>query len=354
MKESATGRCPVAVFAAVAGVILGAVVLSSAPARAASGLVILLQSNTASPGQRRCLTRIREELVAGGFEVAVVDSGPQLDPISIAGAIERQRGSVATMALLGDPELGPSELWILDRVGARAEVRRITATTSDPTHVPEVLAIRTIELLRASALKLLMESNQPPPPEASPPSSTASVTVGLVRERPEAVGLEAGLAVLESVGGPGPAAIPVGRLRLALLGPLFARLTLAGLGTRPRVTTPLGTTDIGQNLGLVEIGAVFRRHRRLNPVVTVGAGVLYVRSDGDGVYPYQGIEDSRWTALVDGGLGFVALLEARVALTFEIHASLAAPHPLVRFSGTDAATIGRPALLATWTLMTWL
>ena len=120
------------------------------------------------------------------------------------------------------------------------------------------------------------------------------------------------------------------------------------------MTTPIGTANIGQNLGLIEIGAVFRRQQRLNPVVTVGAGALYVRSDGDGVYPYRGIEDSRWTALVDCGLGFVALLGARVALTFEIHASLAAPRPVVRFSGTDAATIGRPALLATWTLMTWL
>jgi len=64
---------------------------------------------------------------------------------------------------------------------------------------------------------------------------------------------------------------------------------------------------------------------------------------------YRGIEDSRWAALVDGGLGLLAQVGARVALAFEIHASLAAPHPVVRFSGSDAATIGRPALMATWT-----
>ncbi len=355
MRGSATGRRPVAlgpVALVAAAVLLGAVFLSAAPARAASGLVILLQSGTASSGERRCLTRIREELVAGGFEVAIVDSGPKLDPISIADAIERQRGSVATIALLGDPEIGPSELWILDRVGVQAEVRRITPTTNDPAHVPEVLAIRTIEVLRASALKLLVESSQPPSPAIASPAP--SIPAVRAPERHETVGVEAGLAVLQSVDGPGPAALPVGRLRISLPRPFFVRLTLAGLGTRPRVTTALGAADVDQNLGLIEIGAAFRRPRRLNPVVTLGGGALYVRSDGDGVYPYQGIVDSRWTALVDCGLGFVALVGAQVAMAFEIHAALAAPHPVVRFSGTDVATIGRPALLATWTLMTWL
>jgi hypothetical protein len=336
----------------VAGVLLGALSWPVAPVRAASGLVILLQSGLAASGERRCLTRIREELLAGGFEVAVIDPGPKVDPVSIAAAIERQRGSVATIALLGNPELGPSELWILDRVGAQAEVRRIVAPTDDPLHVPEVLAIRTIELLRASALKLLVESNQPPSPVAGP--SPAPSPVGRAPDRSEVVGLEAGLAILQSVAGPGPAALPMGRLRVALRTPLFVRLTLGGLGTRPRVTTPMGATNIGQDLGLCEIGAAFRPQRRLHPTVTVGAGALYVRSSGDGVYPYRGVEDSRWAALVDGGVGVVGVLGARVAMAFEVHASIAVPHPVVRFSGVDAATIGRPALMATWTWMTWL
>jgi hypothetical protein len=355
MTRALSARRPVA--AGVAGALLCALFLPAASARAASGLVILLQPSLATSAERRCLTRIREELLAGGFQVAVVDPGPNADPISIADAIERQRGSVATIALLGDPELGPSELWILDRVGVQAEVRRIVAPTDDPLHVPEVLAIRTIELLRASALKLLVESNQPPAPlVAPPPAAAAPVRAPAARapDRGETVDLEAGLAVLESIGGPGPAAIPLGRLRLPLRMPLFLRLTLAGLGTRPRVTTSLGSADIGQSFGLVELGAVFRRPRRLHPMVTLGAGALYVRSDGEGVYPYRGIEDSRWAVLVDGGLGLFAQVGARVALAFEVHASLAAPHPVVRFSGSDAATIGRPALMATWTLMTWL
>jgi len=342
----------------VCSFVLGA--LPSRPARAASGLVVLLEPSVATSGERRCLTRIREELLAGGFEVALVDPGPGADPISIAGAVQRQRGSVATIALLGDPELGPSELWILDRVGGQAEVRRIAPPTDDPAHVPEVLAIRTIELLRASALKLLVESSQPPrvetaapTPVAAPPSPPPPPPPPPPAPTP-VLRLEAGLALWQSPGGPGPAALPLARLCLSPWAPLFVRLTLAGLGSRPRVTTAQGSAEVEQDLGLIEIGVAFRRQRRWSPFVSVGGGALHVGSAGDGIYPYRGIDDSRWVGLIAGGVGLVVALSGRAAMAFELQAALAAPHPVVQFSGADAATIGRPALLATWTLMTWL
>ena len=360
MTKSAAGPRPVAV--ALAALLLGLFGPSSS-AQAAPGVVVLLQSRAGSPAQRRCLTRIREELLAGGFDVAVVDPGPGTDPVSVADAVTRQHDSVATIALLGDPDLGPAELWILDRIGPRPEVRRIKVPNDDPDRIPEVLAIRTIELLRASALSLLVESNRPappPPPPVSPPPPVAAMPrsppapVDHLPERRDPVGVEVGIGALESLDGPGAALVPMVRLRVPLPRPLFARLTVAGFGTRPRVSTSLGTADITQAFGLLEIGAVFRRRRRLNPVVTLGGGTIYVRSAGAGVYPYQGIEESEWSALIDCGVGLVASLGVHLATAFELHLSLAAPHPLIRFSGTDAATIGRPALLASWTLITWL
>ncbi len=364
MTKRAAGLRPAAVAAAA----LLLVALGPArAARAANRLVILLQAGAGSPAQRRCLTRIREELLAGGFDVEVVDPGPGSDPVSVADAVTRQHGSVATIALLGDPDLGPAELWILDRIGARPEVRRIMVPRDDPDRVPEILAIRTIELLRASALSLLVESNRaaaPPPPISVPALSSPApgppaplkqpAPVGQPTERRDPVGVEVGIAALESIDGPGAAVMPTARLRLPLPPPLLARLTFAGFGTRPRVSTSFGTADITQAFGLLELGAVFRRQRRLNPIVTLGAGTIYVRSAGAGVFPYQGIEESRWAALIDGGVGLVARLRTHLATALELHVMLAAPHPVIRFAGTDAATIGRPALLATWTLITWL
>src|SRR5438552_997153 len=208
-----------------------------------SGRVALLDQIGASPSARHCLTRIREELTAGGFEVSVVDPGPLVDPVSIAATMQRQQGTIATIALLGDPDHPGAELWILDRIGSTADVRRIPAPTDDPDHLPEVLAIRAIEVLKASALQVLVETTRPVP-EAPPPVVVARKEAP--SRPPETIGtfgLEAGVSAVECVRGPGPA---VGRLGLgraplndSSFGSLFARLTLAGLGTRPRVETTM-------------------------------------------------------------------------------------------------------------------
>ena len=168
------------------------------------------------------------------------------------------------------------------------------------------------------------------------------------------VALELGLAVVQDLMGPGPAEIPVARLHVTLPRSLFARLTVAGLGSRPRVENAEGSATIGQNFGLLEIGATFRSQHRLMPIVTLGAGALYVTSDGDGLYPYAAHLDSQWTALVDGGLGLSVSVSGQWGLAVEIHALLAAPHPFVRFSETSAGNIGWPALATTLTLVTWL
>jgi hypothetical protein len=133
-----------------------------AAARGGSERVVVLEPAGASTDTHRCLTRIREELVAGGFEVEVIDPGPQSDPVSIAGAMEEQAEATAVAALIGDPSSGAAELWILDRVAARPEVHRIVLSEQDSEHLPEIAAIKTIEVLRASALKQLVESSRVP------------------------------------------------------------------------------------------------------------------------------------------------------------------------------------------------
>jgi hypothetical protein len=321
-------------------------------ARAASDVVILLESSVASDGQHRCLTRIREELLAGGFEVQVVDPGPKTDPISIAQVLEQHSDSAATIALLGDPMVAPAELWIVDRTGARPDVRRIAISSDDPLHAPEILAIRAIELLRAGALQRLVESTRIR--LLSPPAPPATALAPSAREKHSLVGIELGVAVMQDLKGPGPAGIPMARLHVELPGSLFARLTVAGLGSRPRVESAEGSATVGQNLGLLEVGATFRSQHRLRPIVTLGAGALYVTSDGDGVYPFAGHLDSRWTALADGGFGLFAPFGRQWGLAVEVHALLAAPHPFVRFFDTNAGNIARPALAADFTLVTWL
>ena len=181
---------------------------------------------------------------------------------------------------------------------------------------------------------------------AAPPAASPAA--------PRTVAIETGLSLLVSPGQLDAAAVPVARLRVAVAGPAVARLTVAGFGTRPSVETARGTASIAQALGLVEVGLVFRRDRRLQPAMSLGAGVLRASSDAQGSFPYLGQRDARWAALFDAGAGVVAPLGGQLALALEAHVMLAAPYPVVRFADLDAATIARPAAWTTLTLVAWL
>ncbi|MFL5303961.1 MAG: hypothetical protein ACJ8F1_02060 [Polyangia bacterium] len=258
------------------------------------------------------------------------------------------------IALLGEPERPGAELWIVDRIGAVAEVRRIPVPAEDPDHVAEVLAIRTLELLKASALRALLEATRPrreiaPPPVADPPNARFHAA-----EAKRRIGIEAGISMLESVGGPGPAALPLGRVRAWLGDRVCARLTLAGLGSRPRIDTSTGSASVAQNFALAELALALRPGARWRPTFNVGAGALYAHSDGEGVWPYAGLAQTRWAAALEAGVGVLASIETHVSFALEIGALIAVPHPVVRFYDVEGAKLAFPAVLASLTMVAWL
>lgn len=353
--------------------------LESRGAHAAAARVVLLQPTAPSPGARRCLRLIREELVASGFDVAVVDGSPDQDPLSLATTMRAQQGVVATIGLLGAPESPRAELWILDRLGGTPEVRRLPFPADEPERGAEVLAIRAVEVLRASALKLLIEAGRTdttarepsaasgradtpaaPTPVASPPrapaaSVQAAGSANAPREpRRRVVALETGVSLLTSPGELDPAAIPLLRLRLSVAGPWMARVTVAGLGTRPRVETARGTAMIAQTIGVAEVGLTFRGDRRLLPSLSLAGGVLHVGSEARGAESYIGQRGELWSALIGAGGGLGVAMTQGLALSLEAHVVFASPYPVVRFVDWRAATLARPALWVTLTLVSWL
>jgi len=69
-----------------------------------------------------------------------------------------------------------------------------------------------------------------------------------------------------------------------------------------------------------------------------------------GTGPYEGRAPQRWSAAFDGGVGVALVRRSRAALVTELHARVAAPHPVVRFADTRAATIGYPSVIVTVSL----
>jgi len=403
-----------------AALTFAALAVGSGAATAASppippgGRVRVLQSSTISPRSRRCLTRLREELAAGGLEVTVSEFGAggearwMVDPPSF------RDGAMATLTLVGDPDVGPAELWIVNGAqSGHAVVRRLLVPAGAGAHDDEVLAIRTLEFLRASALELAGEppipspppvsspavlnpaqtpspqgsatpapgSPRPSPPEPRRPSAppatseppatstnestaaTASATVDAAATQsapvptagPAARGplsLELGVSLIESSRTVGPAILPVARLRAEWPMRFETRLTVAGWGTQPRVAGPGGSASVGHLVGLVELRHAFRRDHALRPAIGLGGGVLRVNVEGTGSAPYQGLTGQKWVGLVDLGVGLTARLGRLISVAVELHGQLAAPYPTIRFSQEDVARIGQPALFTSVTLVT--
>ena len=126
----------------------------------------VLQSSSVSPRARRCLTRLREELTAGGFDVRVAEFGAGGEALWMVDPPAPGDGSIATVTLVGNPDEGEAELWIVDGVpGGRVVVRRLLVPAGAETHEDEVVAVRTLEFLRATAFEL---AGRMPPRPAGP------------------------------------------------------------------------------------------------------------------------------------------------------------------------------------------
>lgn len=327
--------------------------------------VQLLQSSMTSPRARRCLTRIREELAAGGFDVVISEFGADNDALWTPES-RSARDSLATITLVGNPDDGPAELWIVDgAAGGRAAIRRLSLPAGAGTHEEEVLAVRTLEFLRARALELARASAPPPPPPPPSPAASAAPVAPALATPPQRapappdasaatarMAFELGACVVKSSPSLGPAYAPLLGLRAALLSVLEVRLRVAAFGSRPEVTSRQGGAAVRQDFGLLEVRTVLRPGKIVRPSVGVGGGALLVRVEGAGNVAYDGLRGEQWVGLVDAGAGLAIALGRRLALSVEAHAQLATPYPAIQFVGMDTAHLGRPTFLGAVTLLT--
>ena len=102
--------------------------------------------------------------------------------------------------------------------------------------------------------------------------------------------VEMGLGVWKSIEGPPPAVIPVGRLGLRLTARSQLRLSVAGLGSLPVVSNVYGTATVSQTMALLELGLALGSDQRIQPLLSLGGGVLNVAVAGTGDTHYEELE----------------------------------------------------------------
>jgi hypothetical protein len=331
--------------------VLVTISLVSRNLQAESALVVLVRPGTQSAVVSEAITRIRGELVADGFEVLVVDAPPDADPASMLARADQQADAAATLSLFLQADAKAAELWVVDRLTNKTVVRRVEIAPSPNGSGPEVLARRSVELLRASLLEILVDAQEKPRTSSAPRAHASRWAEQALEPRSSSWGVEAGAQVLAGFGGVGAAVMPVGRVRFALGEQLVARLTLAGLGTRPRVEAAGGTATVSQELGLLELVGGIAPLSWLRSSISLGAGAYHVGVDGSATPPYASLSGDSFSFAADTGVALALSLSSSLALSLEGHAILVTPYPVIRFLEVDVAEIGNPLLCGALTLV---
>lgn len=365
-RRASPARHHRAAFASIVVLIAAALAAPSVNAAAAAPAtppkVILLRPPAAPAAVSEALVRLQAELTVEGFDAQVRDADLGAD---VRASLEKMAPTMAATAVVavvdgGDP--ASAELWVVDRMTGKTVVRRVHA---DPkaARIAEVLSVRAVELLRASFLELAITSRPAPDvvevPLPTEPVVTRFVTEPLVEAEPDWTwAVEAGGGGMGAVQGASSGTtllgefLPVARVQRAFNHRFCARVTFAGLGTQAHVAIPGGYANVSETIAIVEGLVRFRRGRRLEPVVSIGAGILRVSAEGHETAPYVGGTAARVSAAADAGVGVrIPLRPRRVELGVELHALLAEPYPVVQFFQTDVAQAGRPSLLASVTLL---
>jgi hypothetical protein len=341
----------------LAAVTSGFATAATAPATGDEGpTVVLLQPTTSPKAVAGALVRVKGELAAEGFQVEVVSASIEPDVRASLERLAPAQAAVATVAVLPGVDPNTAEVWVVDRVTGKTVVRRVTVEV-DSLRASEVLAVRAVELLRASFLELAIGEGRrttSPTLPATPSVVRRWVAEGLESEPRWGWGVELGGGVVGSFEGLGPAFLPLARLEASFRGRYLVRLTGAGFGPPTTVAVPSGRAEISQELILADGAFVFRHGRRLQPVLVIGAGAMHIAAEGIVSFPYAGRSDQRWAFAAAAGAGIRLHLHRRFELAVEADAVGVWPHPVVRFFNDEVARGGRPSLLGGVTLIGWL
>ena len=334
----------IALFLCVVWGLLGLV----APARAAGApkSVVMVVDASVLPIARR----LTLEIEGLGLTVELIDSSTAQAPFLKDQALAA--GAIASihLAALGS---GVVDMTILDRATGNTFNWQVSAPSPDEPAPLDLIATRTVELLRASLLELA--ARRAAEAEAAERAQKACEVAPVpVRESEAKLALSVGPALLYSAH-LHPSALlqaSVVWLPVSHFGLGLTALVPAGSS---RLEAPQGTVDLF--VSLYRLGPVLALGNIASPVSfrgAVGLELDWLHFEGTAVAPYLSAKQTRtaWSPFV------AATTRFRVASGWyvftELAAALALPATVVRIAGNEVTDWGRPlATAAVGVELTW-
>jgi hypothetical protein len=328
-----------------------ALVLWTATSTGLASTVLLVRPPNPSSLASEALVRMHGELASAGFDVSFAAAMVGMDARASLEMLASSPGVDAVVAILGDESPDMIEVWVADRLTGGSLVRR-TPYHKGGDRDAEVLAIRAIELLRASLLEADMAGRTGP--EAKP-EPVAQVKGPAPEPHGDArFGFEVGGNLVTSFDGVGPAFLPLLRIDGAIAAWCVAQASIAGLGTRAHVGSPVSSAQISQQFATAGVTIRARARKRVRPAFSLALGALHTSAEGRADWPYDAWTAAKWSFLADLGVGVRLFVVPHYEVAIEAHGQLAEPYPVVRFLDANVASTGRPTLLFTLALVAWL
>jgi hypothetical protein len=325
----------------IAALVCSVVVASAFQARAQR--VALVRPNGDDPVLVDAFNRLRAELRIHKFETTELEPTEQAqDPDALAAAAQKA-DAIASIAFLRHEDKTAVEVWLADRVSGKVTMRSLELTrTSDAS---SVLAIRAVDLLRASFREFDADRRPPPDvigvdrgpiPEAAQTLAAPPAPAWMLRAEGLMLsdGSELGFAFGPSLG--------VSRR----IGDRFdLGITVAGPLLGAAYATKDGNATLRQQLAWAELRVHLLRKRLVAVGLNLALGEHYLNAQGQPNAPVLPRSDYVWS--VASALGAHAQLNiiGSAALVVSVRALLLTPRAGV---GIRARTslIGQPSLYA--------
>ena len=342
MTLSRTLRC------AVAACLL---VFFASPARARGTRVALIQP----PSQGDELltetrSRLKFELEAAGFEVDVIEAPESLDASAQVSSLAVNPSALAAFTIVRAGKGPDAEIWVGDRLTGKIVVRRIAVEATKGSS-PTLLAIRAVELLRASLLEATVETEGSRAAEPAVPPDVAK-WMGPARTSGrrlllQGATVEAGVAAIHSFGGVGPSFAPSLRIGYGSASGLATRIHVAGPAISQDLQAAGGSASVRQELAAAELVYVLgKRDSTFAAIASLGLGAHHIQVQGSAAFPNVARKASLWSALAEVGLGGALRLGSRAAIVLEIHGFTTQPNAEVQIGESRVGAITRPTLVA--------
>ncbi|HKQ68836.1 MAG TPA: hypothetical protein VJT73_05825 [Polyangiaceae bacterium] len=294
--------------------------------------------------------RLNAELRLLAFDVMVIDTNADTSSPEALEDAAKKAEALASISLARRGTKTAVDVWIGDRTSGKTTIR--TLEPSSGQDVPNVLAIRAVDLLRTSLREYSTAEQRtadpvvvaPPPPADVPPALPAPPALPSSPPLPPWE-LRAEALVLWNRPSLGAAVGAGFGLRRRLAQRLQIGIMAAGPVVGPDWTTAEGSAALRQLIAWGELKASAWQSQRFDVSGSLSLGVHHLAARGEAMPPLLSRTDQVWSMAVAVGAHAEARLTSSAAIGLTARAIGLAPRPGVQV-GEQLASVAFPLLNA--------